>query len=78
MAGQSHACYGLVDGVATARYRGNRVPLYLSRADSSLMDLGLADTADIDDLIAQLTPERAALRYGTTPMAVELIARRPA
>jgi hypothetical protein len=29
-------------------------------------------------VIARLTPERASLRCATTPMAVELIARKPA
>src|SRR5215469_2098162 len=48
----------------------------LTAARASLADLGLAAAADIDDLIAQLAPEQASLRYGTTPMAVELIARR--
>jgi SAM-dependent methyltransferase len=50
----------------------------LTAASSSLADLGLAAPADIDDLIAQLAPEQASLRYATTPMAVELIARKPA
>jgi len=49
----------------------------LMAASASLIGLGLAAAADIDDLIAELTPERASLRYATTPMAVELIARKP-
>jgi len=50
----------------------------LSAASASLTDLGLAAAADIEDLIARLAPERAALRYATTPMAIELIAHKPA
>jgi SAM-dependent methyltransferase len=56
----------------------NETRTLLTAASAALIDLGLAATADIDDLIAQLTPERASLSYGTTPMAVELIARKPA
>jgi hypothetical protein len=50
----------------------------LTAASASLTTLGLATTADIEDLTVRLTPERASLRYATTPMAVELIARKPA
>jgi SAM-dependent methyltransferase len=49
----------------------------LTAASASLTGLGLATAAGIDDLIARLAPERAPLRYATTPMAVELIARKP-
>jgi len=48
----------------------------LTAASASLTGLGLATPAGIDDLIARLAPGRAALRYATTPMAVELIARK--
>jgi hypothetical protein len=50
----------------------------LTAASAALIDLGLAGATDIDDLIAQLTPERASLHYSTTPIAVELIACKPA
>jgi hypothetical protein len=48
----------------------------LSAASASLTGLGLAVAVGIEDLIARLAPERASLRYATTPMAIELIARK--
>ena len=50
--------------------------MLLGAARRSLIASDVIAEEDLDDLIAQLTPARAALRFATTPFAIELVARK--
>jgi hypothetical protein len=51
--------------------------MLLGAARQSLVALDVIADEDIDELIAQLRPEQAGLRFATTPLAIELLARKP-
>jgi hypothetical protein len=55
----------------------NEAVMLLSAARQTLVELELIGHTDLDDLIAQLAPDRAALRHATTPLGIELVARKP-